>query len=473
VRDGWALDLMLLGATGFVGRLTAGYLAGHAPPGLRIGLAGRSEQRLAAVRDGLGAAARTWPLLAADSTDPGDARSLARMAGTIATTVGPYRRLGLPLARACAEAGTDYADLTGEVLFIRDTMATCQQAAARTGARIVHSCGFDSVPSDLGVLLAHDAAAADGAGDLEDTTLVVTAIRGGVSGGTLASALGQIGDVRASASNRRIVADPYALSPDRDAEPALGDERDLSSVRYDPGLQLWTGPLIMASFNTRIVRRSNALQGWAYGRRFRYREVTGFGTGPGAPVRAISVTAAFAALMAGVALRPSRALLMPLLPKPGEGPGRQADVEILRGGLIQLLAVSATWREGQVILYPDGQLFARIPAPKGRVAGYGLLAANPDRRAAAYILTTDSGDSSTVFVIRPGGAPVAVYRTAHGSSPCAPPPLAWHGSWLLYTPRGGRAVLIDTAGSHRIIRLPATVPGSNGHALRVRAIAWR
>src|SRR5258708_32187036 len=129
-------------------------------------------------------------------------------------------------------------------------MASCQLAAARTGARIVHSCGFDAVPSDLGVLLTHDAAAADGAGDLEDTTLVLTAMRGGVSGGTLASALGQIDDMRAGASNRRIVADPYALSPDRDAEPALGDERDLSPVRYDPGLQLGTGPVLIATFNT-------------------------------------------------------------------------------------------------------------------------------------------------------------------------------------------------------------------------------
>jgi len=324
VRDGRELDLVLLGATGFVGRLTAGYLAEHAPPGLRIGLAGRSEKRLAAVRDGLGSAAQTWRVLAADSTDPGGARSLARTAGVIATTVGPYRRLGLPLAQACAEAGTDYADLTGEVLFIRDTMASCQPAAARTGARIVHSCGFDSVPSDLAVLLTHDATATDGAGDLEDTILVLMAIRGGVSGGTLASALGQIDDVRASTGNRRIVADPYALSPDRAAEPDLGDERDLSGIRYDPGLQLWTGPFIMASFNTRIVRRSNALQGWAYGRQLRYREVTGFGVGTGAPVRALAVTAASTALMAGLALRPSRALLRPVLPKPGEGPGEKA-----------------------------------------------------------------------------------------------------------------------------------------------------
>ena len=324
MRDGRELDLILAGATGFAGRLTAGYLARHTPPGLRIGLAGRSQRRLADVRAGLGDAAQAWPLLTADSTDPEGARSLARTAGVIATTVGPYRRLGLPLAQACAEAGTDYADLTGEVLFIRDTIGRCHQAAVRSGTRIVHSCGFDSVPSDLGVLLAHNAASADGAGDLEDTTLVVTALRGGISGGTLASALGQLDDMRASTGNRRIVTDPYALSPDRAAEPALGDERDLSWARYDPGLGQWTGPFVMAGFNTRVVRRSNALLGWAYGRRFRYREVTGFGTGPAAPVRALAVTSAVTALLAGMALRPSRTLLRPLLPEPGEGPGEKA-----------------------------------------------------------------------------------------------------------------------------------------------------
>ena len=115
--------------------------------------------------------------------------------------------------QACAEAGTDYADLTGEVLFIRDSIDRCHDAAASTGARIVHCCGFDSVPSDLGVLLLHQAAQADGAGDLLDTTLVVRAMRGGLSGGTLASMMGQLDEVRASAGSRRLVGDPYALSP--------------------------------------------------------------------------------------------------------------------------------------------------------------------------------------------------------------------------------------------------------------------
>ena len=225
--------------------------------------------------------------------------------------------------QACAEAGTDYADLTGEVLFIRDSIDRCHDAAASTGARIVHCCGFDSVPSDLGVLLLHQAAQADGAGDLLDTTLVVRAMRGGLSGGTLASMMGQLDEVRASAGSRRLVGDPYALSPDRAAEPGLGDERDLDRARYDGELRMWTGPWVMAGVNTRVVRRSNALAGWAYGRRFRYQEVTGFGAGPAASAMAATAAAGIKAAEAGLAFGPSRALLRRLLPAPGHGPGER------------------------------------------------------------------------------------------------------------------------------------------------------
>ena len=303
------LDMVVFGATGFVGRLVAGYLAGHAPGGVRVGLAGRSERRLADVRAGLGAAASAWPLLVADSADPPSLAVLARAARVVASTVGHYRAQGLALVQACAEAGTDYADLTGEVLFIRDSIDHCHDAAARSGARIVHCCGFDSVPSDLGVLLLHQAARADGAGDLQDTTLVVTALRGGISGGTLASLMGQQEEVRASAVHRQMVQDPYALSPDRAAEPDLGREHDLDRGTYDGDLRMWVGPFAMAGINTRGVRRSNALQGWAYGRRFRYREVTGFGAGPAAPVLAAMTGAALKAAQEGWSSgRPGRCL---------------------------------------------------------------------------------------------------------------------------------------------------------------------
>jgi short subunit dehydrogenase-like uncharacterized protein len=317
------LDVVVFGATGFVGRLVAGYLAGHAPGGVRIGLAGRSERRLAEVRAGLGAAGSAWPLLLADSADPVSLAALARKARVVVTTVGPYRARGLALVQACAEAATDYADLTGEVLFIRDSIDSCHDAAAAAGARIVHCCGFDSVPSDLGALLLHHAARADGAGDMLDTTLAVTAMRGGLSGGTVASMMGQMEEMRASAERRRVVQDPYALSPDRAAEPGLGDERDLGWARYDGELRMWTGRWAMAGINTRVVRRSNALQGWAYGRRFRYREVTGFGGGPAAPVLAGLASAGTAAAEAGLAFGPSRALLSRLLPAPGHGPGEK------------------------------------------------------------------------------------------------------------------------------------------------------
>ena len=300
------LDVAVFGATGFAGRLVAAYLAEHAPPGTRIGLAGRSGARLAEVRAGLGATAKDWPLLVADSADPASLTALARSARVVATTVGPYRHQGLPLVEACASAGTDYADLSGEVLFERESIDRYHDLAASTGARIVHSCGFDSIPSDLGVQVLHEAARADGgedagenAGDLEDTTLVVTALRGGFSGGTLASAMGQLDEMRAHPELRRTAGDPYALSPDRAAEPQLGRERDLNRVRYDADLGIWVGPFIMASANTRVVRRSNALQDWAYGRRFRYREVTGFGSGRAAPARAAVVTAGLGAVGAG------------------------------------------------------------------------------------------------------------------------------------------------------------------------------
>jgi short subunit dehydrogenase-like uncharacterized protein len=317
------LDVVVFGATGFVGRLVAEYLAGHAPDGVRIGLAGRSARRLADLQAGLGGRASGWPLLVADSADPDSVTALARRARVVATTVGPYRRQGLALVEACATAGTDYADLSGEVLFIRESIDRYHAVAAGSGARIVHCCGFDSIPSDLGVQLLHHAASADDAGDLEDTTLVVTALRGGLSGGTLASGMGQWDEMRTSPAYRKLVQDPYSLSPDRGAEPDLGSEPDLEWVSHDAELGIWAGPFLMAGLNTRVVRRSNALLDWAYGRRFRYREVTGFGTSPAGPVAAAAVAAGLKVGTAGLAFGPSRALLRRFLPEPGEGPSEK------------------------------------------------------------------------------------------------------------------------------------------------------
>ena len=268
------LDVVLYGATGFVGKLTAEYLARAAPDEARIGLAGRSQEKLERVRGELGARAADWPLIVADSQDGAALAELAARTTAVATTVGPYRRYGMALVEACAAAGTHYADLTGETLFMRETIERFDAPAKESGARIVHNCGFDSIPSDIGVLVLHEAA-----GELTDTTLVVRRVKGGVSGGTLASLKGTVDDVKRDRSLAKVLADPYALSPDRDAEPDLGNEADLRGAEHSEELGTWFGPFVMAAVNTRVVRRSNALQDWAYGRRFRYREVMAFGSG--------------------------------------------------------------------------------------------------------------------------------------------------------------------------------------------------
>jgi len=317
-------DVVVFGATGFVGRLTAAYLAQAAPQGVRIALAGRSQRKLEETRAALGAVASGWPLVAADSLDPAAMARLAASTRAVATTVGPYQQYGLPLVDACADAGTHYADLTGEVLFMRSSIDAAHSRAQASGARIVHTCGFDSIPSDLGVLMLHEAAAAAGAGSLEQTSYVVRAVKGGVSGGTVASLAGQVALARGDRAARRVLLDPYGLSPDRAAEPDLGDERDAAGPVRDEELGGWLAPFFMGAVNTRVVRRSNALLGYAYGRALRYRELMLMGGLPLGPVKATAVSAGLGALVAGLAFPPTRLLIDKVLPDPGEGPDEQA-----------------------------------------------------------------------------------------------------------------------------------------------------
>ncbi len=318
-------DVVVLGATGFVGRLTAAYLADAAPEGARIALGGRSRERLERVRQELGGRAADWPLVVADSLSDADMDRVAASTRTVATTVGPYQEYGLPLVRACAQAGTHYADLTGEVLFIRDAIDLHQEAAEASGARIVHTCGFDSIPSDLGVHALHVHAREHGLGDLTDTTFVVKAAKGGVSGGTVASLRGQLDIAKGDKARRRIMLDPYGLSPDREAEPTdLGNERDPQGVVRDEALGGWLAPFFMGAINTRVVRRSNALLGHAYGRRLRYRELMLGGGLPLGPAKAAAIAGGTAALVAGLAIPPTRLVLDRVLPDPGEGPSEKA-----------------------------------------------------------------------------------------------------------------------------------------------------
>jgi short subunit dehydrogenase-like uncharacterized protein len=248
---------------------------------------------------------------------------MARSARAIATTVGPYYRYGMPLVEACADAGTHYADLTGETLFMRRSIDTANDRAVASGARIVHTCGFDSIPSDIGVLLLHEHAAETGAGDLTETTLVVRSMRGGVSGGTVDSMRGQLDAAKADKSLRRVMVDPYALSPERSAEPDLGGERDPMGVIHDEELGGWLAPFVMGTVNTRVVRRSNALQDYAYGRELRYRELMLAGGLPLGPVKAAGIAGGIAGLVAGLSIGPTRKLLDRVLPDPGEGPSEE------------------------------------------------------------------------------------------------------------------------------------------------------
>ena len=317
------LDIVVFGGSGFVGRLTAAYLAAHAPTDLRIGLGGRSLERLTAVRDGLGEVAADWPLVVADTSDEDAVRAMARSTHVVATTVGPYARYGMPLVAACAAEGTHYADLTGEVLFVRESLRAYADEARASGARIVHSCGFDSVPSDIGVLLLAERAGADGEGTLESTTLVVRSMRGGISGGTIDSGRAMAQAIAADRSLAKVMMDPYSLSPDRAGEPEAGAVSDAVRIRRDPSVGAWVGPFVMASYNTRVVRMSNAVQDWSYGRTFRYREAMAYGDDALAPLRAVAVSAGVTAVIAGLAFGPTRSVLDRFLPAPGEGPDEE------------------------------------------------------------------------------------------------------------------------------------------------------
>ena len=328
-------DLVLFGATGFTGRLVAEYLV-KKRPALRWALAGRSLDKLGAVRDELSAlepSAKQLPLVAADSMDRAAMDGLARRTRVVCTTVGPYALYGSALLGACAEQGTDYCDLTGEPHWVREMIDAHQARAAETGARIVPSCGFDSIPSDLGVLLLHEQLAARG-GRLAEAHYRVRRMKGGASGGTIASGL-HMAERMSDPQVRRVLDDPYSLNPE--GAPGVAGQEDWLRPRRDPETGRWLAPFFMAAVNTRVVRRSNALLGYAYGREFRYDEAVDVGRGLGGMARA-AATSAGMALSGAVAFAPVRKLAQRFLPAPGEGPSREEresgsfDIELLGVG---------------------------------------------------------------------------------------------------------------------------------------------
>jgi short subunit dehydrogenase-like uncharacterized protein len=315
-------DVIVFGATGFTGRLVAEYLQATYGVGGEIAWAmgGRNPGKLVEVRNAIGAP-MSLPLLTADAADPTALDRLVRRARVVITTVGPYQLYGEPLVAACARAGTDYVDLCGEPLWMAQMIGRLQDTAAASGARIVFSCGFDSIPFDLGVVYLQHALQQRFGTPATRVRGRVRVMKGTMSGGTAASALATYERIGREPSLARAMADPFALTPGFCGPPQPEGE----SAAFDDWAQAWTGPFVMATINTKNVHRTNALRGHAWGKDFAYDErmLTGTGARGRQRARALARQARVQNLLLGIG--PTRALLRRFaLPKPGEGPDRAA-----------------------------------------------------------------------------------------------------------------------------------------------------
>ena len=314
-------DLVLWGATGFTGQLLAEYLLRrHGADGdLRWALAARNQVKLAKVKDELGEDAEKLPVIIADSGDRASLDEMVRQTRAIVSTVGPYALFGTELVAACAAAGTDYCDLTGEVPWMRRVLDAYADEARASGARIVHCCGFDSIPSDLGVWFLQQQAQERLGQPCTKIRMGVERLRGAMSGGTAASMVNIIEETRANPEVRKIASNPFALCP---PDLRKGPRQPyVKGPAFDEGLDSWLAPFVMAAINTRIVHRANALQDFAYGKGFRYDEAVLTGKGLGGRAKATMVSLGMGAFALGAAMGPTRSLLnKTVLPKPGEGP---------------------------------------------------------------------------------------------------------------------------------------------------------
>lgn len=291
-------DIIVYGATGFTGRLVAEHLAKQYGVGsdVKWAMAGRSLDKLQAVRDEIGAPKDT-PLVVADAGDAASVKAMVASTKAVLTTVGPYQLYGSDLVGACAAAGTDYLDLSGEPNWMAEMIGAHEAAAKQSGARIVFSCGFDSIPFELGVFFAQETAKAKLGGVVPRVKGRMRAMRGGLSGGTAASGRATMAAIQKDPSLMALMVDPFALTPGfKGPEQPRGDK-----VEHDPDMNADVGPFMMAAINTKNVHRSNLLLGHAYGTDFVYDEMSV--VDPNTP-------AAFAA-DAGAG------------PQPGEGPSKE------------------------------------------------------------------------------------------------------------------------------------------------------
>ncbi|MEM6775135.1 MAG: saccharopine dehydrogenase NADP-binding domain-containing protein [Pseudomonadota bacterium] len=315
-------DLILYGATGFTGRLVAEHLAARIDAGspLRWAIAGRSDTKLQELRETLSesGAGNAIDVLTAESDDPASLHELARSTRVLCSTVGPYAMHGSDLVESCAREGTDYCDLTGEVHWIAEMIEAHQESAQESGARIVHSCGFDSIPSDLGTWFVQESLREAHGVYAQRVRGRVGKTRGSASGGTIASMLGVVAEAGRDAELRRRLQDKYLLYPAGEAPGPK--QRDQFGPVFDSCFSRWTAPFVMAVINERIVRRSNALLEFSWGRDFNYDESLLCGS----RAQALAISLGMGAGMLTVASSPGRRLAQRFLPSPGEGPDRAA-----------------------------------------------------------------------------------------------------------------------------------------------------
>lgn len=313
-------DLILFGASGFTGRLVAEYLHRSYGKGgdLTWAIAGRNIAKLGALRDELGNA-ESVPLLAADASDAAALNKLVRQAEVVITTVGPYQQHGQALVTACAEEGIDYVDLCGEPGWMAQMIPLLEPAARQSGSRIVFSCGFDSIPFDLGVVYLQDEALLRLGAPLQRVGGRVRTMKGGFSGGTAASLLATMEQMRNDADAARVMANPFALTPGFSGPPQPDDE----GASFDERAQAWTAPFVMAPINTKNIHRTNLLRGHPWGADFVYDERMLAGDGRRGELRARRMARQTRIQNLLLAFAPTRAVLRRFaLPKPGEGPNQ-------------------------------------------------------------------------------------------------------------------------------------------------------
>jgi short subunit dehydrogenase-like uncharacterized protein len=333
---------VVYGATGFTGQLVAEYLAAHYKndKDLKWAMAGRSLDKLKSVREAVGATADT-PLIAADSSDAVSLKGMVDQAKVVITTVGPYQFYGNELVAACAASGTDYIDLCGEPIWMRQMIDKHEAAAKASGARIVFSCGFDSVPFELGAFYVQEEAKRVFGAPVTRVKGRVRDMRGTLSGGTAASAKATFDAVAKDLSLVAILNDPFALTPG-----FTGPKQPKGNkAAYEEDLQSWTAPFMMALINTRNVHRSNMLMGHPYGKDFVYDEMVLTGAGEKGEANAKKVMAA------------NSEKTGPNARKPGEGPSKEEQ----ENGLFDLLYVAVA---------PDGRT-VRASVKGDRDPGYG------------------------------------------------------------------------------------------------------